>query len=71
MATIKISAPEWEVLKIKLTRKYNHLTSDDLAYTVGQEQELVSRLAARLNRNTEYILFTLKKGLLDLDSNRL
>lgn len=71
MVNIKISAQEWEVLKIKFLRKYNHLSDEDLHYVPGQEQELVERLAKRVHRNTDYILFTLKKGLADLDSNRL
>lgn len=71
MANIKISAQEWEVLKIKFLRKYNHLSDEDLQYTVGQEQELVERLAKRVNRTNDYILFTLKKGLSNLESNRL
>lgn len=71
MADIKISAQEWEILKIKFTRKYNHVTEEELAYTPGQEQELIERLAKRVGRSQDYILFTLKKGLSNLDSNRL
>jgi len=58
MGVLKISASEWEVLKVKLNRKYNHLTQEDLAYTPGEEDSLVARLAKRLRRDKEYISCT-------------
>jgi len=71
MADIKISTEEWQVLKLKLLRKYIHLSEEDLAFEPGQENALVARLAKRLKRKEDYVLFTLKKGLSDLESNRL
>jgi hypothetical protein len=71
MAEISISNTEWERLKLKLQRKYNHLTDQDLEYIAGQEEELISRLTDRLKRKREYIVFTLKKGMANLESNRL
>lgn len=71
MGNLSISAEEWDTLKLKLLRKYIHLSDEDLAYNPGQESELVTRLAKRLNRNETYVLFTLRKGLADLQSNRL
>jgi urease accessory protein UreE len=71
MSILKITASDWEVLKIKLSRKYNHLTDDDLVYTPGEEDVLVTRLAKRLRRDKEYITFTLAKELSNLESNRL
>ncbi|TYR35088.1 hypothetical protein FXV77_14170 [Sphingobacterium phlebotomi] len=71
MSILKITASDWEVLKIKLSRKYNHLTDDDLLYTPGEEDALVARLAKRLRRDKEYITFTLAKELSNLESNRL
>ena len=71
MAEISISNTEWERLKLKVKRKYNHLTDQDLAYQAGQEEELIQRLMERVHRNREYIVFTLKKGLANLDTNRL
>lgn len=68
---LKISSADWEVLKIKLSRKYNHLTEDDLVYTPGEEGALVTRLAKRLRRDKEYVTFTLAKELSNLESNRL
>lgn len=71
MADMKITAEQWQVLKLKLLRKYIHLSDEDLAYQPGEEDALVDRLAKRLRRKRDYVLFTLQKGLADLDSNRL
>ena len=71
MAEISISTTEWERLKLKVQRKYNHLSDEDLVYESGQEEELITRLMERLKRNREYIVFTLKKGMEFLDTNRL
>ena len=71
MSTLKISTSEWEVLKVKLNRKYNRLTEEDLAYTAGEEDVLVKRLAKRLRRDEDYVLYTLAKELENLESNRL
>lgn len=71
MSILKISATDWETLKVKLSRKYNHLSEDDLAYTEGEEEALLLKLAKRLRRNKDYVLFTLSKELSNLGSNRL
>ncbi|WP_276358969.1 hypothetical protein [Daejeonella sp. H1SJ63] len=71
MAEISISNSEWDRLKVKVKRKYNHLNDEDLAYQQGQEEELITRLMARLKRKREYVVFTLKKGMLHLETNRL
>ena len=71
MAEISISNSEWDRLKLKLKRKYNHLSDEDLAFQQGQEEELITRLMERLKRKRDYIVFTLKKGLLHLYTNRL
>lgn len=71
MAEISISNKEWERLKLKVQRKYNHLTEDDLAYESGQEEELITRLMDRLKRDREYVVFTLRKGLANIETNRL
>lgn len=71
MAEISISNSEWDRLKVKVKRKYNHLSDEDLAYQQGQEEELITRLMSRLKRNREYVVFTLRKGMLHLDTNRL
>lgn len=71
MTSIKITQVEWETLKLKLTRKYISLVDSDLEYVEGGEEELVTRLAKRLNRSRDYVIFTLSKQLSDLTSNRL
>ena len=71
MAEISISTQDWSRLKLKLKRKYNHLTEDDLAFEAGQEEKLITHLQERLKRKREYVVFTLKKGLLNIENNRL
>jgi hypothetical protein len=71
MAELSISNQDWDRLKIKLKRKYNHLSDEDLSYQAGQEEALIQRLMVRLNRKREYVVFTLTKGLVNIDNNRL
>lgn len=71
MYNFKIQDQDWPILKLKLKRKYNTLSEEDLQFSVGQEDVLLQRLAKRLNRNIDYVVFTLSKELADLDSNRL
>ncbi len=71
MAEITISKQDWEKLKIKVERKYRDLTDDELAFEPGQEEQLIRRLMERLKRDREYVVFTLKKGLANIDNNRL
>ncbi|MCL7988853.1 hypothetical protein M8998_12960 [Sphingobacterium sp. lm-10] len=69
--TLKISAEEWEIIRLKITRKYNTLSEEDLTYTPGEEEAFVQRLAKRIRRDAEYVRFTLAKELQDLHTNRL
>lgn len=71
MAEITISKEDWQRLKLKVERKYRELSDEDLAYEPGQEDQLIERLMGRLKRNREYVVFTLKKGLVNIDNNRL
>lgn len=71
MSSLKITYSDWEILKIKLLRKYNHLSAEDLAYQEGEENLLINRLAKRLKRTNEYVIFTLSKQLAELSNNRL
>lgn len=71
MAEITITSTEWEKLKLKVKRKYRELSEEDLAFTAGQEEQLITHLMSRLKRKREYVVFTLKKGLLNIDNNRL
>jgi hypothetical protein len=71
MAEITISNKDWERVRIKFQRKYNHITDEQLQYTEGQEESLITRLMQLVNRDRRYILFTLKKALVNIDNNRL
>ena len=71
MAEISISNKDWERVKIKVQRKYNSLTDEQLRYTEGQEEALITKLMDLVNRNREYVVFTLKKALVNIDNNRL
>lgn len=71
MANVTIDIKDWERLKLKLKRKYNHLTDDDLVFEPGKEEQLISHLEQRLRRKREYIEFTLRKGLVNIETNRL
>jgi hypothetical protein len=71
MAEITISNKDWNKVKIKVQRKYNHITDEQLTYTEGQEDDLIKRLMELVNRKREYVVFTLKKALVNIDNNRL
>ncbi|MEN0056237.1 MAG: hypothetical protein AAGC65_21345 [Mucilaginibacter sp.] len=71
MAEISITNKEWERVKIKVQRKYNHLTDEQLQYSEGQEEGLITKLMDLVNRDRKYVVFTLKKALVNIDNNRL
>jgi len=71
MAEISISNQDWIRVKIKLQRKYNHLTDEELQYSEGQEDNLINRIMELVNRDRKYVVFTLKKALANIDNNRL
>lgn len=71
MAEISISNKDWERVKIKIQRKYNHLSDQQLQYSEGQENALIIKLMQLVNRDRNYVLFTLKKALVNIDNNRL
>jgi len=71
MAEISISNKDWPRIKIKLQRKYNNLTDEQLQYTEGQEDDLIGRVMQLVNRDRGYVVFTLKKALVNIDNNRL
>jgi hypothetical protein len=71
MAEISISNKDWQRVKIKLQRKYNRLTDEELQYSEGQEDNLISRIMELVNRDRKYVVFTLKKALVNIDNNRL
>jgi hypothetical protein len=71
MAEISITNKDWERVKIKIQRKYNHLTDAQLQYKEGEEDSLISNLMNLVHRDRNYVLFTLKKALVNIDNNRL
>ncbi|WP_207533561.1 hypothetical protein [Desertivirga arenae] len=71
MAEITISKEDWDRLKLKVRRKYRDLSDEDLAYLPGEEEKLIQHLMVRLKRKREYVVFTLKKGLANIDTNIL
>jgi hypothetical protein len=71
MAEISITNKEWVRVKIKIQRKYNHLTDEQLQYNEGEEDSLISKLMELVKRDRKYILFTLKKALVNIDNNLL
>lgn len=71
MNELHLSTSDWQRLKLKLKRKYIHLSEEDLFFQEGKEEALITHLMERLHRNRDYVLFTLKKGLATIDTNRL
>ncbi len=70
MAEIQINN-EWEKVRIKIKRKYRDLTDEELAFTPGKEEELITRLMNAISKDRKYVVFMLKKMLLNMDTNRL
>ena len=71
MNELHLSTADWQRLKLKLKRKYILLSEEDLFFQEGKEEALITHLMERLHRNRDYVLFTLKKGLDSIDTNRL
>ncbi|MFP5041052.1 general stress protein CsbD [Parasediminibacterium sp. JCM 36343] len=51
---LKLEA-SWEEVKDKLKETNIDLTDEDLEYTPGKDNELVERLAVKMNRSKEHI----------------
>ncbi|MDH5828185.1 hypothetical protein ACFX5U_01075 [Sphingobacterium sp. SG20118] len=68
---LKITQSDWITAKEKIKRKYNHLTDLDLHFDENQEEILINHLMNRLNRDREYVVFTLSKSLSNIASNQL
>ena len=71
MASFTLTPESWERVKIKFLRKYRDLTSADLSFSLGQEDQLVQQLMSLVKRDQAYIEFTIKKALADPAGNRL
>ena len=49
------SKGNWNVIKGKLKQVYGELTEDDLAYSEGNEDQLVGRLQQKLGKTKEEV----------------
>jgi uncharacterized protein YjbJ (UPF0337 family) len=45
----------WNEIKGKLRQKYGELTDDDLAYSEGQDEELVGKIQKRLGKTHDEV----------------
>lgn len=70
MAEIQLNNA-WDKVKIKIKRKYKDLSDEDLNFAPGQEEELINRLMSAIRKDRTYVVFMLKKMLLNNESNRL
>lgn len=68
---LKITQSDWITAKEKIKRKYNHLTDLDLHFDENQEEILINHLMNRLNRDREYVVFTLSRSLSNIASNQV
>jgi hypothetical protein len=71
MANFTLTPETWQKVKTKFLRKYRELATVEIAFTPGQEDQLVQQLAKLVNRDGAYIEFTIRKALADPDGNRL
>jgi len=51
---LKLEAP-WEEVKEKMKENNINLTDEDLVYEPGKEEELLTRLAAKMNRTPQQV----------------
>ena len=51
---LKLEAP-WEEVKEKMKENNINLTDEDLVYEPGMEEELLARLAAKMNRTPQQV----------------
>jgi uncharacterized protein YjbJ (UPF0337 family) len=45
----------WNEVKGKIRQKYGELTDDDLAYTKGQDEELIGKIQKRLGKTRDEV----------------
>jgi uncharacterized protein YjbJ (UPF0337 family) len=51
---LKLEAP-WDEVKEKMKENNINLTDEDLVYEPGKEEELLNRLAAKMNRTPQQV----------------
>ncbi|PYF75598.1 hypothetical protein [Pedobacter nutrimenti] len=71
MANFTLTPETAQKVKIKFLRKYRELVQEEIPFTPGHEEELVTRLMELTNRDRKYVEFTINKALADPDGNRL
>lgn len=52
----------WDEQSKELKSKYSQLTDADLEFETGKENELLSRVETRLNKQREEVINIIKKG---------
>jgi len=53
----------WDTQSKQLKKNYSQLTDADLKFEPGKENELLSRIQTRLNKNREEVIGIIKKSL--------
>lgn len=71
MASFSFTSDNAEKVKTKFLRKYRDLSSEQLDFVPGKEEELVLQIMDLVKRDRAYVEFTLKKALAEPESNRL
>ncbi len=71
MANFTLTPETAQKVKIKFLRKYRELVQEEIPFTPGHEEELVTRLMELTSRDRKYVEFTINKALADPDGNRL
>jgi hypothetical protein len=59
--TFKITG-DWNIQSKELKTKFSRLTDSDLKYETGKENELLSRVQARLGKNREEVISIIKQN---------
>lgn len=54
---------DWLFQSRQLMSQFSQLTKADLRFEAGKEDELLSRIGARLNKKREDVIAIIKKGL--------
>ena len=52
----------WDRLSRQLKKKYCHLTPADMKFEKGQEEKLLERMMARLNKTRSEVIWIIKAG---------
>lgn len=52
----------WDRLSRQLKKKYCHLTPADMKFVIGQEEKLLERMMARLNKTRSEVIWIIKAG---------